>query len=401
MARYSYLANDSAGKSYKGSIEARDEKELREKLKSMGFYVTSIERERAVFTFRPKGVIISAELVTFSRQFSTMISAGLALTKSLRALEKQTENPALKKVINDVRIDTEGGSSLSEAMAKHPSVFSEFFIALIKAGETGGLLNEVLENLANHLEKQENLKRTVRSAFAYPAIVGTLAFLVVSFLVIVIVPVFKNVYDRMHLSLPGATLALIGVSNFVRYFWWLILALIGGLTFSWKWINKNPVFRERLDRFKIDMPVFGKLIRKAAVARFVRTFGDMISSGVVILESLRVADRVAANRIVSKIVQKMSDSVHRGGLISEPLEEQDIFPAGVVQMIASGEESGKLGFMLIKSADALDRDVDDTVKSLVVKIEPLMTFLMACVVGFIAVSIYLPIFDVIKEMSVR
>ena len=400
MARYSYLASDSTGKSYKGSIEARDEKELRQKLKGMGLYVTSMKREKAVFALIPNRVTPS-DLVTFSRQFSTMIDAGLPLTKSLRALEKQTESSALRKVISDIRIGIEGGSSLSEAMAKYRSVFSEFFIAMIKAGETGGLLNKVLESLANHLEKQDNLKRTVRSAFAYPTIVGSLAILVVSFLVIVIVPVFKDVYARMHLSLPGPTLALIGVSNFVRHFWWLILLLIGGLMFSYRWINKSPIFRARLDSFKINVPIFGRLIRKAAVARFVRTFGDMISSGVAILESLRVADRVAANRAISKIVKTMTDSLHRGGLISETLGEQDIFPAGVVQMVASGEESGRLGFMLMKSADTLERDVDDIVKRLVVKIEPLMTLIMACAVGFIAISIYLPIFDVIKEMSIR
>ena len=400
MARYSYLANDNSGKTYRGNIEACDEKELREKLKSMGFYVTSIKRQRAVFTLGFKRVV-SADIVTFSRQFSTMIGAGLSLTKSLSALEKQTENLALKAVINAVRIDIEGGISLSQALAKHPQIFSDFFVALIKAGETAGLLKKVLERLADHLEKQSDLKRAVRGAFAYPVIVGILTLLVVSFLVVVIVPIFQKVYERMHLALPVPTLLLIGASNFVRNFWWLILLLIGGSIFFYRMVYKNPIFREGVDKLKINIPVFGKLIRKAIVARFVRTFGDMITSGVVILESLRVADKVAANRVVSKIIQMMIDSVQRGGLISEVVEEQGIFPAGVVQMIASGEESGTLGFMLEKAAEGLERDVDDTVKRLVVKIEPLLTFLVACLVGFIAVSIYLPIFDVIETMAVR
>lgn len=380
MPRYNYIAKDNIGKDYKGNVEARNGKKLRKKPKAMGFKVTQ------------------SDLVTFSRQFSTMIDAGLPLTTSLRALEKQTESPALRVVINDIQISIEGGTSLSESMQRHPKVFSEFFIALIKAGETGGLLKELLERLANHLEKQDSLKRTVRSAFAYPAIVGILAFLIVSFLVIVIVPVFESVYARMNLTLPLITLVLVGMSNFVRNFWPLILFLIGSLPFSYKWISKNPIFRARLDIVKIHMPIFGKLIKKATVARFTRTFGDMFSSGVPILESLSAADKVAANEVVSKVTQKMADSIHRGGLISEALVEQDIFPAVVVQMIASGEETGKLDFMLQKAADGLDRDVDDTVKRLVVKIEPLMTFLMALLVGFIAVAIYLPIFDVIKHM---
>ncbi|MCK4519552.1 MAG: type II secretion system F family protein [Candidatus Omnitrophica bacterium] len=400
MAHYIYFAKNSGGKSYKGSAEARDKKELCEKLKGMGFCAVSIKRQRAIFTFALKRVA-PAELVIFSRQFSTMIDAGLPLITSLKALEKQTESMALKAVINDIRITIEGGASLSESMQRHPLVFSEFFIALIKAGEAGGILNTLLERLAGHLEKQDNLKRTVRNAFTYPVIVGILAFLVVSFLVIVIVPVFKSVYARMHLSLPFPTLILIEVSNFVRNFWWLMLLLTGGLFLSCRWINKSSAFRTHLDKFKINMPVFGRLIRKATVARFVRTFGDMFSSGVPILESLRVSDKVAANQVVSKAARLMADNVHRGGLISESLEEQDIFPAVVIQMIASGEESGRLGFMLRKAADGLDRDVDDTVKRLVVKIEPLMTFLMALLVGFIAVAIYLPIFDVIKQMGVR
>jgi len=398
MARYTYTAKDNTGKIYKGTTEAKNEGELREQLKDVGFYVLSLKRERSVFTFGQKKVI-PAELVTFSRQFSTMVNAGLPLITSLGALEKQTDNPSLRKIINEVKINIEGGISLSEAMAKYPSAFSEFFTALIRAGETGGVLSKTLERLANHLEKQDSLKRSVKSAFAYPIIVGTLAFLVVSFLIIVIVPIFQKVYARMHLILPGPTLVLIGASNFVRNFWWLILLLIGALIFSWKWISKNSLLRERLDSFKLNMPIFGKLMRGATVARFVRTLGDMITSGVVILESLRIADKVAANRVVSKITQEMIDNVQRGGLVSEPLKRQDIFPAGVTQMIASGEEIGKLGFMLEKSADGLERDVDDTVKRLVVKIEPLMTFLMALLVGFIAIAIYLPIFDVIKHMS--
>jgi len=398
MALYRYLANNSEGKKYKGILEAKDENELHDNLKDMGFYLTSAEREKVLFTFISKKVE-SRDLVVFSRQFSTLISAGIPLVSSLRALEKQSDSPVLRNTINDVRVSIEGGVSLSDAMVKHSLVFSDFFIALIRAGETGGKLDKVLERLADHLEKQDHLKRTVRGAFAYPIIVGILALGVVSILIIGVVPVFKDVYERMHLTLPGPTLALIGLSNFVRHFWWVILLILGGTSFSYTKILKFPVLRKHLDILKMNMPVFGKLIRKIAVARFVRTFGSMLASGVGILESLRIAERAAANRMISEIVLEMTDSVNRGGLISEPLHEDNIFPNFVAQMIVSGEESGNLTFMLEKSADGLDRDVDDMVKRLVVKIEPLMTFLLALVVGFIAVSIYLPIFDVIKEMN--
>jgi len=400
MARYNYLAKDADGKSYKGSIEARNETELTEKLKDMGFYPTSVKREKRVFTFGAKRVSQS-ELVIFSRQLSTMVGAGLTLNKSLEALEKQTESSYLRTIIAGIRTDIEGGVSLSKAMGKYKMVFSDFFVGMVEAGESGGVLKKVLERLADHLEKQDALKRSVRGAFAYPVVVGTLAVLVVGFLVIFIVPVFKSVYDRMHLSLPLPTLLLISASNFTRKFWWLMLILFSGLGLFYKTINKTIGFCNYLDKFKMNMPIFGKLIRKATVARFIRTFGDMVTSGVGVIDSLKIADKVAENSIISKLTQEMIDSVRRGELISEPLKKQNIFPAGVIQMIATGEESGKLGYMLEKSAEGLDREVDDVVKRMVVKIEPLLTFLMAFLVGTIAVAIYLPIFDVIKEMSAR
>lgn len=343
--------------------------------------------------------ISQREIVTFSRQFATMISSGLSLIKTLSALEKQSRNPLFKKVINDIMLDIEGGAALSDAMAKHPSVFSDFFVSLVRAGETAGALSEVLERIANHLEKQDDLRRMVRGAFAYPSIIGALALLVVTFLVIVIVPVFKNVYLRMHLTLPLPTVLLIGISDLARGFWWLLLPFAAAAAFLYKTQAKNQLLKARLDRFKIKIPFFGALILKATAARFVRTLGDMISSGVLILEAIKVADKVAANSAVSEITARMDDAVRRGEPISVPLQQQNVFPAMVVQMIAAGEESGKLGFMLHKAADGLGRDVDDTVKGLVVKIEPLLTFLLACLVGFIAVAIYLPMFDVIKQMG--
>jgi len=338
------------------------------------------------------------DLVIFARQFAVMMEAGIPLITVLKALEKQTENLFLKKVINEIRIDIESGISLSESMEKHPKVFSDFFISMVKAGETAGALNKVLERMAGHLEKQSDLKRTVSGAFAYPTIVGVLALLTGGFLVVVIVPVFKSVYERLNVELPLPTLILIGISNFARGYWWVILIAGAGVVFLFKWIGASSSFKMYIDKFKINMPIFGKLLRKVTAARFIQTLADMMASGVPLLESLRTAERVASNKVVSNIAQAMVGNVQAGGLISEPLQNQDIFSAAITQMIASGEESGRLSFMLEKSADGLDRDVDDTVKRLVVKIEPLMTFFMAVFVGFIAVAIYLPIFDVIKQM---
>lgn len=359
---------------------------------------TSLENVKHIFVFTSKKAALG-DLVVFIRQFSTLISAGISITKCLSALEKQTENVVLKKAVARIRIDIENGSSLSEAMEKYPVLFSEFFIALIKAAEEAGILDKVLLRLADHIEKQDNLRRTVRNAFSYPVVVGVLSLLVIGFLVIVIVPVFSDIYKRLGVTLPTPTLALVVISDFVRKFWWMILILTVTGIVGLNRAAKNTVCREVMDNIKLKVPVFGRLIRRSSAARFIRTFGDMISSGIIIQESLKVADKVANNKAVSEIANKMIENVQSGKLISEALNDQNIFPPSTVQMIASGEESGALDYMLEKSADALERDVDDIVKRLVVKIEPIMTFFMAILVGFIAIALYLPIFDMITQMT--
>ena len=401
MPRYEYLAKDKTGKIYKGTLEAPDEDTIRRKLGESDFYVTSITRKRELTLGRREGKVRSDDLVTFSQQFAGMIGAGLPILRCLKAMEKQVENITLRRVIGEVRLDIEGGTSLSEALGKHPQVFSDFFVSMIKAGETGGVIDKVLERLAIHLEKQQDLRRKVGSAFAYPVVVGTLAFLVMTFLVIVIVPIFKDVYKRINVILPGPTIALVNLSNFTRNYWWVILLFTGAVFVTYHQLKDRARIRKQIDHFKINMPLFGKLISKATISRFIRTFGDMLDSGVPMLEAIDVADKVAANKVVSEIVAKIRESVYRGGKVSEPLEDQKIFPPAVVQMTAAGEESGTLPDMLEKSANAIDRDVDATVKRLVVKVEPLLTMVLAAFVGFIALAIYLPIFDLIKQISER
>ncbi|MBU0683438.1 MAG: type II secretion system F family protein [Candidatus Omnitrophota bacterium] len=401
MTQYIYVAKDNSGKVYKGTVESDNEKALRDKLRGMGLYVSSVARQKNVFSFKLKQKVKSGDLVLFVRQFSTLISAGISITKCLYALEKQTVNPTLKTAIGAINSNIEGGASLSEAMEEYPNIFSEFFIALIKAAETAGILDKVLMRLAEHLEKEDSLKRSIKNAFSYPIVVGSLAFLVVVFLVIVIIPIFYNIYVRLNLTLPLPTLALVAISNFVRRFWWILLAVAVLAVIGYRRFNEKPFFREKIDLIKMNMPLFGNLLKRAAAARFVRTFGDMISSGIMIMESLKIADKVADNKLVSNLVERITENVQKGGTVSEALTNQNILPPAVVQMMSSGEESGSLDFMLEKSAEGLERDVDDIVKRLVIKIEPLMTFFMAILVGFIAIAIYLPIFDVIREMTVQ
>ncbi|MFH0731524.1 MAG: type II secretion system F family protein [Candidatus Omnitrophota bacterium] len=360
------------------------------------------ELKRTSILFRTYSRLSSDDLVTFSQQFASMLGAGLSLIRCLDALEKQTENMILKKVIKDVRLNIEGGSSFSEALAKHPKVFSDFFISLVSAGEKAGVMPEVLDRLASYLESQQALRQKVKSAFAYPTIVGALALLVMAFLVVVIVPIFKDIYARIHVPLPAPTVALITVSNIAVKFWWALLFFVAGVIIGYYRIKDIPVVRRQIDNFKINMPAFGNVVRKAAVSRFIRTFGDMLRSGVSVLQAIDVSEKVAKNIVISELARRMKENVRRGGLITEPLlGDQRIFPPSVVQMMAAGEESGTLPHMLQKSADTLDRDVDTAVKRLVVKVEPILTMLLAAFVAFIALAIYLPIFDLIKQISAK
>ncbi|MCP4650837.1 MAG: type II secretion system F family protein [PVC group bacterium] len=399
MAIFKYTAKDSSGKIYQGALEARDEQVLRSRLKESGFYVTSLKKKMG-FSFDPKEPKVKLDdLVSFGQQFAGMLGAGLPIIRCLRALEKQSENLGLKRISRDLRLDIEGGAALSEALAKHPQVFSDFFVSLIQAGEKAGMMDKVWDRLAAYLEKQQDLIRKVKGAFAYPVIVGIIAFCVMTFLVLVIVPIFKDVYDRINVPLPGPTVALIALSNFSRKFWWVILLAGAGVGILFRKIKKISKIRKGLDHFKINMPIFGTLIRKASIARFIRTFADMLDSGVGILESIDVAGKVAGNKAVLELVDKMRDSVRQGGNLSDSLQKQTIFPASAVQMISAGEESGNLPYMLQKSADTLERDVDIAVKRLMIKIEPLLTMLLAILIGFIAMAIYLPMFDLIKQIN--
>ncbi len=339
------------------------------------------------------------ELVAFIQQFASMYEAGIPILQCLEALAKQTENIKFKKIIKEIILDIEGGSTFSDALAKHPRVFSAFFVNMIRAGERGGIIDRILDRLALHIEKTQDLKRNVRGAFAYPLTVGVLAFLVMIFLVVVIIPVFQDIYARINVTLPLPTLIMIALSKFLRKFGLVLVLLSAGAGFLFYRYKDVKMIRQRIDKIKVTMPIFGKINRKAAVSKFVRTFGDMLESGVTVSEAIETAKDVAGNVIVAEVVEKMHNNINRGNTLSEALEEQELIPATVVQMIAAGEKSGKLPNMLRKSAMALDRDLDLTIKRLVVMVEPVLTFVMACVVAFIALSIYLPMFDIIKQIQ--
>lgn len=399
MAQFNYLAQDAQNKQVKGSLEAKDILEAKVKLRQMNLYIISVRRENNLVERLGLSRVKNLDLAIFSHQFAVMISSGIPLLKALRALTEETSNRRFRLIISKIRTDVENGISLSDALLKHPKVFSNFFISLIKTGEAAGILPEVLNKLADYLEKQEELRRKVVSSFAYPAIVTVVAVGVVSFLLIFIVPVFRSVYKTLKINLPGPTVALISLSNIFVKFWWLIILVIGIVYYAFLRLNRDKKFGLAIDRVKLHLPMFGQLSRKVAVSRFVRTLSTLIGSGVALNQSLNIIREIVENRVIVNTIESIQKDINQGSSMADSLKLQPIFPPIVIQMISAGEESGKLETMMDKCADFLDEDIDTLIKSLVVKLEPTLTFFLAVLVGFIALAIYLPMFDLIRQVS--
>jgi type IV pilus assembly protein PilC len=399
MANFSYLAQDSQNKEISGTLEAKDINDAKAKLRQANLYIIQV-RPEAHFLVTP-GVrrVKNMELAIFSHQFAAMISSGIPLIRALKTLSEETNNRKFRKIIEKIKGDIENGASLSNALSKYPRVFSNFFTSLIKTGETAGVLPAVLSRLANYLEKEEDLRRKIASSFAYPAIVSIVAIGAVTFLLIFVVPVFSSVYKTLKIALPGPTITLIALSKIFIKFWWLILSLVFLICFSLRILKQNKAFGLAKDRLKLMLPVFGQLNRKVATSRFVRTLSTLVGSGVTLSASLTIIKDVVGNRQVAQAVELIQKDIQQGKPLAESLKREKYFPPIVVQMLAVGEESGNLNVMLDKCADFLDEDIDTLIKNLVVKLEPSLTVALAILVGFIALAIYLPMFDLIRSIA--
>jgi len=399
MAHFNYLAQDNQDKQISGVLEAKDIAEAKAKLRQMGLYIIWVRPEVGFLKTLDLGRVKNMELAIFSHQFAVMISSGIPLVRALKALADETDNRKFRTIIDKVRFDVENGTSLSQAFSKNPKVFSNLFISLIKTGEAAGALPAVLNRLANCLEKDEDLRRKVASSFAYPLIVGIMAIVAVSFLLIAVVPVFSSVYKSLKINLPGPTIALIGLSSILVKFWWLILLFIGLIFYILRIAKHNEIFGLTLDRLKLRLPIFGQLNRKVSVSRFVRTLSTLIGSGLTLNPSLTITKEAVGNRAIAKTIESMQNEINQGKSLSDSLRQAQYFPAIAVQMISVGEESGNLNALLDKCADFLDEDIDILIKNLVVKLEPTLTFFLAVLVGFIALAIYLPMFDLMHQIA--
>ena len=338
------------------------------------------------------------DLVLFTRQFSSMVNAGLPLTRALEILSRQAASPALRDVIREALHDVEAGNTLSDALGRHSAVFSSLYVNMVAAGESGSLLDAVLERLATLLEKSDGVRRKVRGALVYPAVVLGVAAVVIATLLLFVIPTFETVFASFGAVLPAPTRAVIGLSRAVQDWWWAMLGLAAGAVLLLRRWAATDAGRSRLDRFMLRLPILGSLLRRASVSRFTRTLGTMLSSGVPILEGLEITARTAGNRVIHDAIIESRDAIAGGDSIASPLEATGVFSLMVTQMIHVGEETGDLDGMLSRIADLYDDEVDVAVESLLKVLEPALIVILGGLVGGLIIAMYLPIFDLVNAI---
>jgi|SRR5579871_409692 type IV pilus assembly protein PilC len=401
MPVYTYKGTNRAGAAVSGEMTASSKADLQNLLKKQQITPSKMSekgREFNVPTFG--GGVDSKELAIFTRQFSVMIDAGLPLVQCLEILASQQENKTFQKVLTNTREMVEGGSTLSAAMKASPKVFDPLYTNMVEAGETGGILDTILQRLSSYIEKNVKLQRAVKSAMVYPIGVLTVAGGVITLLLWKVVPIFATLFAGLGVELPLPTRIVIALSNFIgSYFGLLILCALAGGIFGLKVWYGTPQGRLALDSLILKMPVIGILMRKIAVARFTRTLGTLISSGVPILEGLDITARTAGNAVVERALLKVRKSLEEGKSLTEPLKESDVFPGMVTQMIGVGEQTGAMDAMLQKIADFYEEEVDAAVKDLLTALEPIMIVFLGLVVGGVVISMYLPLFTIIGKLS--
>jgi len=412
MPAFTFEAVNSQGQDVRGEIEARSAQDAAAKIRQAGNFptkivakaaahgaaaVTGVARRKRSFVL---GGVSSKELTQFTRQFSTLIDAGLPIVRSLNILANQMKPSVLKNAVISVEEDVEGGNSLSEAMAKHPSAFDKLFVNMVRAGEAGGVLDVILERLATFREKSQRLKRRIIGAMVYPVLVLFIAFAILGFIMFFIIPKFEDIYKKMGTGdLPPLTEGLMVVTNIVTGYWYILLAIPVGLFIALKVMRSSPSGRYAIDQVKLNLPVFGAITKKSAISNFCRTLGTLISSGVPILDALTIIKDATGNEVVSKAVEKVHDSIREGDTMAGPLRNSGVFDDMGVNMIDVGEETGELDRMLVKVADIYDDEVDSLVVGLVAALEPALIIFMGGTVGTIVIALFLPMIKLLEGIS--
>jgi len=404
MSTFAFKALDVAGVSTRGELEAEDKQAVAANLRDRGLIVIDIEEKASAgggdLLARFKKVK-AQELTVATRQLSTMISSGMSLLRALYVLEDQAESDKLKDALTQVRKDVEAGISLSEALGRHPEIFNELYVAMVAAGETGGMLEGTLKRVADQLEKDDSLRRQVKSALMYPVFIGGFALIVLVALVVFLVPVFEKVFADFGGELPIITRFTVWLSDFMINRFYVIFALAYGALYAFRRWRKTPKGTEQWDRFKLSIPwKIGDIVQKVCLARFARTYSALVSAGVPMLEAIDITGRTAGNKVIEKSMHAVRESVKGGGTISAPMrKEPKAFPVMVTQMVGVGEETGALDQMLDKIADFYEDEVDAALKGLTAILEPLMIVVVGAIVGFIVVAMYLPMFQVYDQIK--
>lgn len=402
MPVYTWVAETKKGRKLKGELEAADERIALSQLKRRNLTVKKLKpKPKDIFEnvswMQPK--VKNKDIVVFTRQFSTMIDAGLPLVQGLTILAEQSENKTFKAILKEITKDVEGGSTLAEAMKKHPKVFDELFVNLVAAGEVGGILDTILRRLADYIEKAEKLKSRIKGAMTYPLVVVAIAIIVISVILIFVIPVFEDMFAGFGAALPAPTQLVVNMSRFVKGNFHFIFIGLAIAIVALKQYRNSTQGRRSTDALLLKVPIFGELLRKVAVARFTRTLGTMIQSGVPILDSLEIVAKTSGNVILEEIIYEVRGSIAEGQTIAEPLSETDIFPGMVVQMISVGEATGALDTMLGKIADFYDDEVDAAVEALTSMLEPLLMLFLGGSIGGLVIAMYLPIFQMAAAMG--
>ncbi len=401
MPTFLWKGKTSGGESAAGELVADNRAQLVQILRKRRISVVNVRE-------KPKGISISflkrrsvstKELAIFTRQFATMINAGLPLVQCLDTISKQTENKYMKEVLYQVMQDVESGATLADALRRHKKVFNNLYVNMVDAGETGGALDDILERLAVHIEKADALKRKVKGAMTYPLVVLGVALGAAVFMLVFIIPTFARMFSDFGAALPLPTRIVLGLSYILRTYWWALAGVIIAAVFGVKRFYSTPMGKRKIDSFLLKSPIFGPLLRKTAVARFTRTLGTLISSGVPLLTGLEITAETAGNSVVKSAVLVTKAGIKEGDTISKPLRATGVFPPMVVQMVAVGEETGSLDRMLAKIADFYESEVDTAVDSLTSILEPAMIVLMGVLVGGMVVAMYLPMFKLVSVIA--
>jgi type IV pilus assembly protein PilC len=400
MSTFAYKVRDRSGKIFTGNMEGENRSSVVSRLREMDYFITSISEKRGNILFSRKINLFQSiklrDLTIFYRQFATMVNAGLTLVNSLDILTEQVENKALADNIKVVKSDVEAGSTLADAMAKFPQVFTELYISMIRAGEIGGVLDDILNKIADLMEKDFALRQKIKSAMSYPSFVAGAAALMSIFMLTFILPQFVGIFDMFEGKLPALTQFFVTLTYLFNKYWYIFFAVFAALVAAFLAYIKTPNGKLNFDKFKLSAPIFGEINRKGAIARFTRILGTLIKSGVPILEALSVSSNAIGNLVISAAVLGAKTKIKEGQSISGPLAASGVFPPMVTQMIMVGEESGELEEMLINVARFYDEEVDRSVERLTAIIEPVLMVVIGLTIGTMIIAMYLPIFNMVN-----